>query len=66
MAVRDSGAAALAAWCSPPQPGHLGRSTGLVDEDQMLWIEVRLGCEPGSATGADVGPFLLGCVRCFF
>ena len=48
------------------QPGHLGRGTGLVDEDQAPWVEVRLVYEPSPAPGCDVGPILLGCVRCFY
>jgi len=29
-------------------------------------MNTRLGCEPGPAPGCDVGPLLLGCMRCFF
>jgi hypothetical protein len=65
MAVWDSGAAALAPRSATPQSGHFRRGAGLVDKDQTLGVEVRLGLEPSYATGGDVGPFLLGCVRCF-
>jgi hypothetical protein len=48
------------------QAGHLGRCTGLIDEDQLLRIEVRLRVEPSLAPRGDVGPFLLAGVRGFF
>ena len=65
MTVRHRGTAALAAFGAPAQAGHLGRGAGLVDEDQALGVEVRLGVEPGAALGRDVGPFLLGRLRLF-
>ena len=66
MTVRDSGAAALTPRSAPPQSGHFRGGAGLVDKDQTLGIEVRLGLEPSPAANCDVGPFLLGRVRCFF
>ena len=64
--MRDRGAAALAAWCSAAQAGHFGGGAGLVDEDQALRVEVRLGVEPGEPFGRDVGPVLLAGVGRFF
>jgi hypothetical protein len=63
MSVRHSGATTLAFGGATSQPCHLGRSAGLVDEDQAPRIKIRLGCEPGTASGYDVWPLLLGCVR---
>jgi hypothetical protein len=65
MPVRHGGATPLSFQGAASQPGHLGRCAGLVDEDQSLRIKIRLGCEPSLAPGCDVGPRLLGCVRCF-
>jgi hypothetical protein len=62
----DGCPAALAPQGTASQPGHLGRSTGFVDEDQTQRIEIRLRCEPSLAPDCDVGSLLLGCVRCFF
>ena len=66
MAVRDGGPAAHPPLGSAPQAGHLGRSAGLVDEDQLLGIEIGLGVEPGLAAGDDIRPLLFGGVRGFF
>ena len=66
MPVRDRRPASLAARRPAAEPRHLRRSPGFVDEDQVLGVEVRLRVEPGLAPGGDVGPLLLGGVRCFF
>src|SRR3954463_5932064 len=47
-------------------PGHVGRSPGLINEDQPLGIEIKLALEPGLAPLADVGPVLLGGMRGLF
>jgi len=64
--VRDWRAAALSAFGAATQAGHLGRGSGLIDEDQALRVEIRLGIEPGLAPLRDVGPILLAGVRRFF
>jgi len=64
--VRNRGAAAIASQGATSQPGHLGRYSGLIDEDQAVGVEVRLGCKPRPAPGGNVGPLFLGCVRYFF
>jgi hypothetical protein len=64
--MRDGGPASFASQGTATDPGHLGRGTGLVDEDQAVRVEVRLGVEPGPSPLGDVGPLLLGCVRGFF
>lgn len=66
MAVRDGRTATLAPWRAAAQAGHLGGRSGLVDEDQVLGIEVRLRVEPRPAPRGDVGPLLLAGVRGFF
>lgn len=66
MPVRDRRHAPLAARCASVHPRHLGRGTGLVDEDQPFGIEISLPGDPNAAQRGDVGPVLLGCVRRFF
>ncbi len=66
MAMGHVGAATFASRGPPPQPGHLGRGTGLIDEDELRGIEIGLAVEPDSAAGRDIRPLLLGCVRGFF
>jgi hypothetical protein len=51
---------------SASQASHLRRGAGLVDEDQVLGIEIRLGVEPSLPPRGDVGPLLLARVRRFF
>ena len=63
MSVRDGGTAALAAWGSSAQPGHLGRGARLVDEDQLLGVEVELAVEPGLPGFENIGALLLRRVR---
>ena len=64
--MRDGSSAPLAAQRTPPQPCHLGRQAGLVDEDQFRRIEVGLFIEPGLAAYQDVRALLLGGVRSLF
>ncbi len=64
--VRDRGAASGAAWRAAIGPGHLGRGTGLIDEDQPLRIEIGLVLEPGLPPTRNVRPLLLAGVRGFF
>ncbi len=66
MPMRHAGTAPLAERGPTAQPGHFGRGAGLVDEDQVPRIEVRLIVEPGVAAGQDVGPLLLAGVCRFF
>ena len=66
MAVGNSGPAAFPPLGSASQAGHLGRGAGLVDEDELLGIELRLGLEPSLAADDDIRPLLLGGVRGFF
>lgn len=49
-----------------PQPRHLRRGGGLVDEDQLLRLKIGLGVEPGLAAAQDIGALLLGGVRRLF
>jgi hypothetical protein len=60
--MRHTGPAALTAWRSTSQPGHLGRQSGLVDEYQLRRIEIGLAIEPGAAALQDVGAILLQCI----
>ena len=66
VAVRDRRPAALAAWAAAAQARHLGRSPGLVDEDEPRGIEVGLVLKPGLALGLHVDPVLLAGVRRLF
>ena len=66
MPMRHGGTAPLTTQGTTTKPGHLGRCTGLVDEDQAVWVEIRLFGEPCLALRGDVGSLLLGCVRRFF
>jgi hypothetical protein len=45
---------------------HVGRSPGLIDEDQPLGIKVKLPVEPILSAFQDVGTVLLGRVRGLF
>ena len=66
MPVWNGCATALAAFGAAIDARHLRRSAGLIDEDEIGWIELRPGVQPGLAPRGDVGPVLLGCVRRFF
>jgi hypothetical protein len=60
--VWHAGPASLAARRSSAQACHLGRQTGLIDEDETGGIEVELAVEPGLPALQDVGTLLLQCV----
>jgi hypothetical protein len=66
VTVRDPDMQALAAAAAAVNARHLGRSPGLVDEDQTLGIEIKLAFEPGLAPLQNVGSVLLGRVRRLF
>ena len=66
MAVRDRTQAAGAAQRPPAQPGHLGRRTGLIDEDKTLGIKLCLCGAPGLSSRGNVRALLLAGVRGFF
>ena len=54
----------LAAPAANVATRHVGGRPCLVDEDQAFGIEVELAIEPLFPTLQDVGPVLLGGVRC--
>ena len=66
MAVRDADPQPFAATTAAVGPSHVGRSPGLVDEDQAFGIEVELAFEPGLAPLQDVGAVLFGGMRGLF
>lgn len=45
---------------------HIGAGPGLVDEHQSVGIKVQLPFEPGPTLAQDIGPLLLGGMRCLF
>jgi hypothetical protein len=49
------------AFGTTAQPRHLRGSTGFVDEDQALRIELRPGPATRPVPRGDVEPVLLGC-----
>ena len=66
VAMRDRGAAALAAWAAPAQAGHLGGRAGLVDEDELGRVELGLELEPGLAARGYIRARLLAGMRRLF
>jgi hypothetical protein len=66
MAVRDADTQALAAAATAVGARHVGRSPGLVDEDQAFGIKIELTVEPGFALLQDVGAVLFGRMRGLF
>ena len=66
MAVGNADPQAFAAAAAAVGASHVGRSPGLVDEDQTFGIEIKLAFEPGLAPLQDVGSILLGGVRGLF
>jgi hypothetical protein len=57
---------AFAAAAAAVSASHVGRSPGLIDEDQAVGIEIKLAFEPGLAPLQDVGAVLLGRMRRLF
>jgi len=66
VAVRNLCDEPLAARAASARPGHIGRSAGLVDEDELLRIKLLLLLFPVGASCADVVAVLLGGVQAFF
>jgi hypothetical protein len=66
VAVRHADPQALAARGSAVGSCHVGLGSGLVDEDEPLRVEIRLGLEPGLAPLQDVGTILFAGVRGVF
>ena len=66
MAMRDGGAAALAARAAPAQAGHLGGGACLVEEDELGRVELGLEFEPGLAACGYIRTRLLAGVRALF
>src|SRR5262249_32622097 len=58
-AMRYAGDQALTARGTPVRPHHGGGGPGLVEEDQMRRIQLRLLALPGSARRGDIRPILL-------
>ena len=59
VAVGNANPQPLAAAAAAVGPSHVGRSPGLIDEDQAFGIEIELAFEPGFAPLQDVGAVLL-------
>ena len=66
VSERRAVAAALADRRPAIKPRHLGVDAGLVEEDEALRIDERLGRSPQLAPRGDVRPVLLGRAQCFF
>jgi hypothetical protein len=66
MAVRNFGDQPFPARASSAQSGHVGRSAGLVDEDEFRRVKARLRFFPARAGRAYVLALLLGGVQAFF
>ena len=66
VAVRNLGDEPFPARAASTQPGHVGRSAGLIDEDELARIKPRLLSLPVRACRADVFARLFGCVQAFF
>ena len=56
-------AAALTAWGPAVAASHAGRGSGLVQEHEAIWIEVRLVGKPSLARRSYVLPLLLSRVQ---
>lgn len=59
MAMGNGRSASLAARRAPAQSGHLGGCRGLIDDDQLLGIEIKLTIEPDYAAAKNVRALLL-------
>ena len=63
MTMRYADAQTLPFWGPAVAPRHIGRSPGLVDEDEPVRVEVGLTVEPGFPPRQDVGTILLRGMR---
>ena len=61
--VRSGDAAALAPWGSAIGPHHVGGGSGLVDEEEAVWIEIELAVEPSVPGRPHVLALLLVCMK---
>ncbi len=66
MTMRYADAQTLPFWGPAVAPRHIGRSPGLVDEDEPVRVEVGLTVEPGFPPRQDVGTILLRGMRRLF
>jgi len=66
VAVREAHPQPRAAPTPSMTAGHVGGGPCLVDEDEPLRVEIRLGVEPGAALAQDVGTVLLDRVAGLF
>ena len=66
MAVRNAGPQPVASWSPAAGARHLGRGAGLVDEDELGRVEIKLALEPALPPGEHVLPVLFGGVSRFF
>jgi 2-methylisocitrate lyase-like PEP mutase family enzyme len=64
--IRSQSAGIERSAAAAAQPGHVGRSAGLVDEDELARIKLRLLLLPVRACRADVFAVLFGGVQAFF
>ena len=66
MAMGDGSSAAFTARRPAAPAGHLGVGPGLINEDKLLRVEIRLGVEPRLTRPPYVGALLLAGVRRLF
>jgi len=66
VAVRNLGDEREAALHPAMGARHIGFRPGFVDEDEALWIKLRLDFLPARAMTGNVGPILLGGIERFF
>jgi len=64
--MREAHPQPLAPLAAPMAAGHVGRSPGLVDEDEAPGFEVDLAVEPMPTLPQDVGAVLLDRVTGLF
>ena len=64
--VRDSDPTALAARGAPIAASHSRGRGGLVQEDEPVWVEVRLSVKPALTRLSYILSLLLSCVGCPF
>ena len=66
MAVRKAHAQALTLGASAMRACHIGGSPCLIDEDQALWVKIKLALEPPTPGRQNIGPILLYRVASLF